>query len=112
VAAPVVELLDRAHEADRALLDQVRQRHPRVLALVALGEVHDEPQVGLDHVVLRGEVAALDPAGEGLLLGGCEQRRTSDPPQVQGQPIVMAIAHCVHFRRRSSRIPEGRLNAG
>jgi hypothetical protein len=71
-AAAVVELLDGAHEADRALLDQVLHRQRRVLALVALGDVDDEPQVGLDHVVLGREVAALHAARERLLLGGRE----------------------------------------
>jgi hypothetical protein len=93
MAASVVELLDGAHEPDRALLDQVGQRQPGVLALVALGDMDDEPQVRLDHVVLGRHVAALDAAGERLLLRRRQQRRASDPTQVEGQSVVMAIAH-------------------
>src|SRR4029453_11968878 len=44
-AARTVELLDRAQEADVALLDQVRQRQPAVQ--VAPRDLHDEPKVGL-----------------------------------------------------------------
>jgi hypothetical protein len=110
VPAAVVELLDGAHEPDRALLDEVGQRQPRVLALVALGDVHDEAQVGLDHVVFRGHVAALDAACEHLLLGRREQRRASDATQVEGQSVVVAIAHAPDFRPRCSRVAEGPLN--
>src|SRR5581483_7331331 len=58
VALPPVELLDRAVEADHAVLDQVEQRH--AVTLVALRDRDDEPQVGVDHALLRREVAALD----------------------------------------------------
>ena len=69
VALAVVELLDGADEPERALLDQVGEREPVAGALEALGDVDDEPQVGLDHALLGGEVAALDPAREAQLLG-------------------------------------------
>ena len=45
-ALAVVELLHRPHQPEVALLDEVEQRHPG--ALVALGDRHDEAQVGLD----------------------------------------------------------------
>ena len=44
-AAPVVELVDGAHETDVALLDQVQERKPSVHVL--LGHRDDEAQVGL-----------------------------------------------------------------
>jgi hypothetical protein len=44
VAAAVVELLDRADEAERALLDEVQERE--AAAQVALGDGDDEAQVG------------------------------------------------------------------
>src|SRR5205823_2071493 len=43
VAAAIVELLDRADQAERALLDQVEQR--QATPDVALGDRHDEAQV-------------------------------------------------------------------
>ena len=49
VALAVVELLDRADQPERALLDQIGEREPVAGALEALGDVDDEPQVGLDH---------------------------------------------------------------
>ena len=45
-ALAVVELLDRPHQAEVALLDEVEERHPG--ALVALGDRHHEAQVRLD----------------------------------------------------------------
>ena len=35
---------------------------------IALGDRHDEPQVGLDQRLLRGRVAALDALRQGHLL--------------------------------------------
>ena len=66
VAAAVVELLDRADEAERALLDEVEER--QAAAEVALGDRDDEAQVGLDHVLLGRHVAALDALGQRDLL--------------------------------------------
>src|SRR4051794_3986343 len=68
-ALAVVELLRRADESEGALLDQVEEG--QALVPVVLGDGDDEPEVGLDHLLLRVEVAALDAAGEiDLLLGG------------------------------------------
>ena len=50
VAAPPVELLDGAVEAERALLDQVEERDAE--PAVALGDRDDEPEVRLDHAPL------------------------------------------------------------
>src|SRR5438132_4948510 len=67
----VVELLRRAHEPERALLDQVEERE--TLVAIVLRDRHHEPQVRLDHLLLRVQVAALDPLREiDLLLGGQE----------------------------------------
>src|SRR5205823_12925273 len=55
-AAPVVELADRAHQAEVALLDQVEER--QTVAEVALGDRDDQPQVSLDQAGAR-DVAAL-----------------------------------------------------
>ena len=56
VAAAVVELLHRADQPQRALLDQVEEA--QAAAQVALRDRDDQPQVGLDHVALGGHVAA------------------------------------------------------
>ncbi len=50
VAAPVLELVDRLHEADVPLLDQVEELEAAVRVL--LGDGDDEPEVGLDHLLL------------------------------------------------------------
>jgi hypothetical protein len=120
-AAPVVELLHRAHEADRALLDQVQQRHPGVLALEALGEVHDQAQVGLDHAVLGLEVAALDPAGELELLSRGQQTRAGDALEEDSEAVAELArsvgrrrsgGHTREHRARCSRDSEVNLRAG
>ena len=61
-----VEALDGLHQPDVALADQVEQRQAEVL--VVHRDLHDETQVGLDHVVAGGLVAAADALGEGDLL--------------------------------------------
>ena len=48
----VVELLDRAHQADIALLDQIH--HRQTAPEVFLGDRDNQPQVGLDQVLARG----------------------------------------------------------
>src|SRR5436190_14816920 len=58
VALGVVELLDRADQAEVALLDQVEEQH--AAADVALRDRHHEPQVGLDQALLGELPVALD----------------------------------------------------
>ena len=55
----VVELLDRADQAEVAFLDQVEEQH--AAADVALGDAHDEAQVRLDQLALGELPVALDP---------------------------------------------------
>ena len=117
----MVELLHRAHEPDRALLDQVQQRHPGVLALEALGEMDDEPQVGLDHPVLGVEVAALDAAGELELLGGSQEARAGDALEEDSEAVAELASvlgrrrsggHAQQHRPRCSRDSVAKLRAG
>src|SRR3712207_9528869 len=54
----VVELLHRADQAEGALLDEVQEGQPA--PQVALGDGDDQPEVGLDHLLLGHEVPALD----------------------------------------------------
>jgi hypothetical protein len=88
VAAAGVELLHGADQANGALLDEVGERHAVLLALVALGHVDDEPEVGLHHPVLRREVAALHAPGQAQLLDRRQQRRAGDPGEEAGEALV------------------------
>ena len=89
-AAPVV-LLDGAHQADVALLDEIEEEH--AAADVAFRDGHHEPQVGLDQLPARGRVVALDALGERDLLGRGEQRHAADLAQVGAHRVVRAVAH-------------------
>jgi hypothetical protein len=90
VALAPVELLGGAHEADRPLLDQVEERQP--LVAVALGDRDDEAQVRLDHLLLRGVVAALDALRELDLLRGGQQVDLADVLQEQLQRVGRDLA--------------------
>src|SRR5579883_2862793 len=57
-AAPIVELLDGANEADVALLDQVQQVH--AAADVLLGHANHQAQIGLGQALARVEAAGDD----------------------------------------------------
>src|SRR6185503_1320085 len=65
-ALRVVELLDRADQAEVALLDQVEEQHPA--PDVVLRDRHDEPQVRLDQLALGELTVALDAAEEVVVL--------------------------------------------
>src|SRR5688500_1414201 len=80
-ALAVVELLRGADQAERALLDEVQER--QALVAVVLGDRDDQAQVGLDHLLLGVEVAALDLAGEVDLLLRREQPDLADVLQEQ-----------------------------
>src|SRR3954471_301854 len=80
-ALAVVELLRRANQTERALLDEVEERES--LVSVVLRDGDDEPQVGLDHLLLCVEVAALDALREVNLLLRREQTDLADVLQEQ-----------------------------
>src|SRR3954468_9310272 len=84
-ALAVVELLRRADQTERALLNQVEER--QALVAVVLGDRHDQTEVGLDHLLLRVQVAALDALRELDLLGGGEQPDLADVLEEQLQGI-------------------------
>src|SRR5205809_25171 len=50
VAAEVLELVGRVHQADVAFLDEIEELQAAVG--VFLGDRDDEPQIGLDHLLL------------------------------------------------------------
>ena len=89
VAGSPVVLLDGAHEADVALLDEVEEEH--AAADVAFRDRHHETQVGLDQLAARGRVVALDALGQRDLLGGGEQRDTADLAQVGAHRILVVV---------------------
>jgi hypothetical protein len=67
----VVELLDRADQPDDPLLDQIEQC--QLVSLPLLRDRDDEPQVRVDHQLLRVVIAALDPLRQLDFLGGGQQ---------------------------------------
>ena len=109
-ALAVVELLDRADQAERALLDQVEEGE--AAAEVPLRDRDDEAQVRLDHLRLRGHVAALDPLGQVDLLVGGQQRHLADLAQVEAQRVERGLDREVELRRRLLVLGERRLLVG
>ena len=107
----MVELLGRADEADRALLDQVEER--QALVAVALGDRDDEPEVRLDHLLLRAVVAPLDPLRELDLLRRGQQIHLADVLQEELERVGRDLERLVEdglvetFDRRH-RSPRGR----
>ena len=97
-ALAVVELLRRAHQPERALLDQVEEG--QALVAVVLGDRDDEPQVRLDHLLLGVEVAALDALGEVDLLLRGEQPDLADVLQEQLQRVGGHVRPQVERRLR------------
>ncbi len=97
-ALAVVELLGRADEADRPLLDQVEERQP--LVAVALRDRDDEAQVRLDHLLLRAMVAALDPLGELDLLRGGQQVDPADVLEEELERVGRDLLRLVLLGRR------------
>ena len=76
-ALGVVELLHRADQPQVALLDQVQERQP--VAGVPLGQRDDQPQVGLQQVLLGpaavgGQRLEVAPLGRGQLGGRVGQQ--------------------------------------
>src|SRR3954470_4350415 len=107
VAAPPVELLDRAVEAERALLDQVEEGDAE--AAVALGDRDHESEVRLDHPALGEQVAALDRLREHDLLGRGQELV---PPDV-GEEELEAVGRADHrLRLRVGRLGRRRLLGG
>ena len=51
VAAAILELIDRLHQADIAFLNQIKELKPAVR--VFLGDGNHQAQIGLDHLLLR-----------------------------------------------------------
>jgi len=86
----VVELLGRAHEADRPLLDQIEEG--QALVAIPLGDRDDEAQVRLDHLLLRFMLAALDALRELDFLRGREQLDLADVLEEELQRVRRDLA--------------------
>ena len=84
----------------------IRSRNDRPRPEVALGDRDDEAQVGLDHLLLGHQVAALDPLGERDLALGGQQLDAADRPQVEPQRIQAGLDRQVDLRlaRRVGRL--------
>ena len=92
-ALRVVELLDRPHQAEVALLHQVEQEHPP--ADVALGDRHHEPEVGLDELG-AGHLPVARP--------GAARRRRSQAGSSTSDVAIRSSASCpASMRWASSR---------
>src|SRR6266567_3003803 len=97
VALAVVELLDRPDQAERALLNQIEEAE--AAAEIRLRDRDDEAKVRLDHLRLRGHVAALDPLRQIDLLVGGQQRHLADLSEVQPKRIKRRLDSQVELRR-------------
>src|SRR6266567_6321113 len=97
VALAVVELLDRPDQAKRALLNQIEEAE--AAAEIRLRDRDDEAKVRLDHLRLRGHVAALDPLRQIDLLVGGQQRHLADLSEVQPKRIKRRLDSQVELRR-------------
>src|SRR5439155_13604764 len=80
-ALSTVELLDRAVKPDHAVLDQIAVRN--AVPAVALRDVDDQAEVGVDHPLLGSSVAALDALRERDLFRRRQQRVAADLVQEQ-----------------------------
>ena len=93
-ALAVVELLGRANQADRALLNQVQEGQP--LVSVPLRDRDDETEVRLDHLALCVVVAALDPLRELDLLRRRQELDLADVLEEElqrvGRDLALALA--------------------
>ena len=84
----VIELLDRLHQAEVALLDQVEEEHPP--ADVALGDGDDQAQVCLGEALFRRLVPFLHPARQIDLFVPRKKRHAADVFEIHLDGIVQA----------------------
>ena len=82
----MVELLDSAHQADVALLDQVQEWHARG-GTVGTRDRHHEPQVALDELLLGAHVPRVLAAGQGGLFTGSQQTPVANLAHVREEQI-------------------------
>jgi hypothetical protein len=97
-ALAIVELLGRTYQPERSLLNQVEEG--QALVAVVLGDRDDEAEVGLDHLLLGVEVAALDPLGQVDLLLCGQQADLADVLEEQLQGVGRHVRLEVQRRLR------------
>ena len=114
VAAAVLELVDRLHQADVAFLDQVQELQAAVGVL--LGDGDDEAQVGLHHLLLglaRLALALLHGLDDAAELGDLEARLGGQRVDVVADARRCACFSCLmnwthfllpHVAMRSSQV--------
>src|SRR6266571_2078662 len=103
--ASVVELGDRSHQTDVALLDEVEQRHAS--ALVLLGDGNDQAEVRLGHVAAGRIRTRLDLLGElDLLLFG-EEGSPADLAKVGSERVVRVALTGIRSRARPLLLDAG-----
>jgi hypothetical protein len=107
-AAFRVEFLQRVDQAEVALLDQVEQRNAAVQ--VVLGDVHDQPQVVLDHLLPRLEIARPRGARQLQLLLRRQQRIGADLVQIELGDIVEEIRARQPAPAQARPVPRVRLH--
>ena len=83
----------------------IRSRNGQALVAVVLRDRDDQPQVGLDHLLLGVEVAALDPLGEVDLLLGRQQAHLADVLEEQLQRVGRHVRLEVERRFRFAPAP-------
>ena len=101
VAALVLELLDRAHQADVPFLDQVEELQPAVQ--VALGDRHDEPQIGLDQLLLARRRRAPPAARMSSTIAQQRGRRAARRSRSRSRDVALRGARFVRHRSMRSR---------
>jgi hypothetical protein len=84
-----IELLDGMNQPKVALFDQIEQRETAVG--VVLGDVHNQPQVVLDHFLARIEAAALRQACVMDFFGRGQQMVVTDLVEVDLRHIRQQI---------------------
>ena len=82
----MVELVDRLHQPEIALLDEVEELHAS--ADISLGDGDDEPEVGFAEALFRLFVALGHPLGEVLFLFGGQKRHLSDIFEIHLDRVV------------------------
>ena len=97
-----IKFLDGLHQTDVALVDQVEDGHPEVFVLA--GDFDHEAEVGADHVLASGGIAALDALGERDLFRNGQERHLPCFAHVDGEQRVLIRASLARNFRRGGRL--------
>src|SRR5437870_3340851 len=94
-----IELVERVHQPEIALLDEVQKRHASLE--ISLGDVDHQAQVMLDHFLPGGEIPGDGTPGKMQLLRGREQAIETDLMQIE----LGRVAEDIGFRGIFTRLP-------